>query len=57
MKTNRFTLAVVAATLVAVVTALAFLEADALIGYGTVAALLAMVGLEYRINWRALVRK
>lgn len=31
------------------------LSADSLIGFGVVAALLAMAALEYRISWKSLI--
>lgn len=59
MKTERLSYAIVAGIVALAALLLAGvysgLRIEALVGYGAVIALAAMVGLEYRINWRALI--
>jgi hypothetical protein len=60
MNTMKTNLIVLAATLGAVAVAALVLsfrsavDADSLIGYGSVLALVGMAALEYRINWKRL---
>lgn len=57
MKTNVIVLAVTLSVLAVAAIVLSFrspVDADSLIGYGSVLALIGMAGLEYRINWKRL---
>ena len=57
MKTNTIVLAATLSALAVAAIVLSFrssVDADSVIGYGSVLALIGMAALEYRINWKRL---
>jgi hypothetical protein len=57
MKTNMIVIAATLSALAAAAIVLSFrssVDADTVIGFGSVFALLGMAALEYRINWKRL---
>ncbi len=60
MKTNQLVALIIPGVIAAIVLLLSFrspVNADTLIGFGTIAVLLALLALEYRFSWKRLLRR
>jgi len=57
MKNNKVILAAIPSLIAAAALVLSFrsqVDADSLVGYGAVMALIGLAALEYRINWKRI---